>query len=451
MTDPKTLDRGHMTTRHPRHRPVVDGMSERHLSRKNEGRVGGTRGGMIDETNEIIDGMIGGMIGGTGMVIGREIGRGIWDERGRGGMMRGMIEVQGMLLLKKVSTSSSKYAYSRLTGIDGGRKRKSRWGAETMKVELPGLPSQITGNVSQTELDNYAIHVRLEEIGRKLRTGDVIPPPGQRSPSPPPEYDPYGRRTNTLDIRYRKKLEDERLRLIDRAMKADPTFKPPTDVYAGRGGRFGRPSDKVYIPVKEFPEINFFGLLVGPRGNTLKNMERETGAKISIRGKGSVKEGKQRPGDFPNDEDDELHCLVMADDEAKVRGCVALINRVIETVSLSPYSTLHNILIDRLPRLPKVRTTISETSFESLPRLTVHSEMTRTSFARTVVKKVSLLPLPFSYMISLTSRSSPMGMPTTTSLLCQCHLPSLWWRRSHGSRLSRSRRPQYDGQQKYCL
>jgi splicing factor 1 len=116
-------------------------------------------------------------------------------------------------------------------------------------------------------------------------------------------------------------------------MKADPTFKPPTDVYAGRGGRFGRPSDKVYIPVKEFPEINFFGLLVGPRGNTLKTMERQSGAKISIRGKGSVKEGKQRPGDFPNDEDDELHCLVMADDEAKVRACVALINKVIETVS----------------------------------------------------------------------------------------------------------------------
>jgi hypothetical protein len=40
---------------------------------------------------------------------------------------------------------------------------------------------------------------------------------------------------------------------------------------------------KVYIPVKEFPEINFFGLLVGPRGNSLKKMERES----TLPGRGS--------------------------------------------------------------------------------------------------------------------------------------------------------------------
>ena len=47
------------------------------------------------------------------------------------------------------------------------------------------------------------------------------------------------------------------------------------------------------IPQDEYPEINFVGLLIGPRGNTLKTMEKDTGAKIIIRGKGSVKEGKE--------------------------------------------------------------------------------------------------------------------------------------------------------------
>lgn len=51
-------------------------------------------------------------------------------------------------------------------------------------------------------------------------------------------------------------------------------------------------SDKVMIPQEEHPDINFVGLLIGPRGNTLKAMEKDTGAKIIIRGKGSVKEGK---------------------------------------------------------------------------------------------------------------------------------------------------------------
>lgn len=152
-----------------------------------------------------------------------------------------------------------------------------------------------------------------------------------RSPSPSPTYDSHGRRTNTREVRYRKKLEDERMRLVDRAMKNDPNFRPPVEYQQQK--RSQRPSDKVYIPVKEFPEINFFGLLVGPRGNSLKKMERESGAKISIRGKGSVKEGKARPEQFADDAEEDLHCLIMADTQDKVTSCVKLINRVIETVN----------------------------------------------------------------------------------------------------------------------
>jgi splicing factor 1 len=161
---------------------------------------------------------------------------------------------------------------------------------------------------------------------------------GNSSPSPPPTYDAHGRRTNTREVRYRKKLEDERIRLVDRAMKNDPNFRPPVEYHQQK--RSMRPQDKVYIPVKEFPEINFFGLLVGPRGNSLKKMERESGAKISIRGKGSVKEGKARPEAFADDAEEDLHCLVTADDPEKVVACVRMINRVIETVRTSTTNEL---------------------------------------------------------------------------------------------------------------
>ena len=114
-------------------------------------------------------------------------------------------------------------------------------------------------------------------------------------------------------------------------MKNDPNFRPPVEYHQMK--RSQRPSEKVYIPVKEFPEINFFGLLVGPRGNSLKKMERESGAKISIRGKGSVKEGKARPEQYAEDAEEDLHCLVTADSDDKVTACVKLINKVIETVS----------------------------------------------------------------------------------------------------------------------
>ena len=59
------------------------------------------------------------------------------------------------------------------------RKRRSRWGEA--KTELPGLPTAISANgITQAQLDNYAIHLRLEEINRKLRMNDFIPPERER-------------------------------------------------------------------------------------------------------------------------------------------------------------------------------------------------------------------------------------------------------------------------------
>ncbi|KAF9586548.1 hypothetical protein BGW38_002545 [Lunasporangiospora selenospora] len=212
------------------------------------------------------------------------------------------------------------------------RKRKSRWAAEEEKVTIPGMPTTLPSNMSQDQLDLFLLHTRLEEISRKLRTGDVLPTDRERSPSPEPMYNSEGKRVNTREYRYRKRLEDERHQLIDGAVKKYPEFRPPSD--------YKRPSkimDKVFIPVREFPEINFIGLLIGPRGNTLKKMETDSGAKISIRGKGSVKEGKSRSemGSSTSQEED-LHCLVSADSEDKVTKAIQLINKIIETSASVP-------------------------------------------------------------------------------------------------------------------
>ena len=40
-------------------------------------------------------------------------------------------------------------------------------------------------------------------------------------------------------------------------------------------------TDKVMIPQDDYPEINFVGLLIGPRGNTLKNLEKEVNSLCS--------------------------------------------------------------------------------------------------------------------------------------------------------------------------
>ncbi|KAH3990973.1 hypothetical protein HBI56_238940 [Parastagonospora nodorum] len=214
------------------------------------------------------------------------------------------------------------------------RKKRNRWGdaSENKAAGLMGLPTAIYSAMTTEQLDAYTLHLRIEEITQKLKINDVVPADGDRSPSPPPQYDNFGRRVNTREFRYRKRLEDERHKLVEKAMKTLPNYHPPAD--------YRRPTktqEKVYVPVNDYPEINFIGLLIGPRGNTLKKMESESGAKIAIRGKGSVKEGKGRSdAAHTSNQEEDLHCLIMADTEEKVNKAKKLIHNVIETAASIP-------------------------------------------------------------------------------------------------------------------
>ncbi|TKA36149.1 Branchpoint-bridging protein [Cryomyces minteri] len=109
------------------------------------------------------------------------------------------------------------------------RKKRNRWGdaQENKAAGLMGLPTAIMANMTSEQLEAYTLHLRIEEISQKLRINDVVPADGDRSPSPPPQYDNFGRRVNTREYRYRKRLEEERHKLIEKAMKVIPNYHPP--------------------------------------------------------------------------------------------------------------------------------------------------------------------------------------------------------------------------------
>ena len=48
-----------------------------------------------------------------------------------------------------------------------------------------------------------------------------------------------------------------------------------------------------------FPQFNFVGRILGPRGLTAKQLEAETGCKIMVRGKGSMRDKKKISLCFP--------------------------------------------------------------------------------------------------------------------------------------------------------
>ncbi len=110
------------------------------------------------------------------------------------------------------------------------------------------MPATVTGEIALLDPKVRGMREELEEVNRKLATGEItIPPEGQRSPSPDPIYDANGTRLNTREIRAREKLVEQRHKLVEELIREDPTFRPPSD-YKPR--KF---THKVYIPIKEYP------------------------------------------------------------------------------------------------------------------------------------------------------------------------------------------------------
>ncbi|KAI1694758.1 homodimerization region of STAR domain protein domain-containing protein [Ditylenchus destructor] len=89
--------------------------------------------------------------------------------------------------------------------------------------------------------------------------------------------------------------------------------------------------DKVFVPVDEHPNYNFIGRILGPRGMTAKHLELDTGCKIMIRGKGSMKDTakEQICRGKPNYEhlNENLHILIQCED-TKERAKIKLENAV---------------------------------------------------------------------------------------------------------------------------
>lgn len=222
--------------------------------------------------------------------------------------------------------------------------RRSRWGES--RVELEPITNV---NLSGSQLQSYLTHIRLDEINKKLKSGEIFPTYRDRSPSPEPIYDAFGKRVNNREDRYRKKLEDERAKLIEQTIKSNPELNKDIDhqgyldfimAKSGKDKRTtginnGKPSEKVWIPQEEFPNVNFIGLLIGPRGNTLKKMEADSGAKISIRGKGSAKDGRMDSASQAA-ADEPLHAFISADTFDKVEKAVAIVNKIIEHAASTP-------------------------------------------------------------------------------------------------------------------
>jgi len=229
------------------------------------------------------------------------------------------------------------------------KKRTSRWSNHACKTFVPGIPTFIPNSLSKQELDALLLRIRIEEIGYKIANSQFdVEYYKSRSPSPTPVYDAQGKRVNTKDQRAKQKLEQERAYLIEKVFKIYPSFKPPYDYRPEQAKK----TMKIYIPVKKYPDYNFIGLIIGPRGMTQKQLEKESGARILIRGKGSVKEGRSNN----QENDDDLHVLITADTRSQLRKTARMVKKILVPVEES--KNKHKI--EQLRELARINGTLRE-------------------------------------------------------------------------------------------
>ena len=226
--------------------------------------------------------------------------------------------------------AESKEATTNADSSGDGKKRKSRFTTASGTASTSESGEKTVVPLSQESMQQSLIfQMQLKQINDRLpniaNEAAAIELDPNRSPSPPPKYDMNGKRTNKREDRMREALTQERNDIISSLIKLNPNYQPPADYIKPK------PIRRIYIPVKEYPQYNFIGLVKGPRGNTQKKMEQETNCKISIRGKGSLKDGSKGRAKQPDD-DDELHVHITGETEEGLEMACKLVEELLTPV-----------------------------------------------------------------------------------------------------------------------
>ncbi|KAK1290420.1 KH domain-containing protein SPIN1 [Acorus calamus] len=183
-------------------------------------------------------------------------------------------------------------------------------------LQLPDIVKNLF-NTADLNPETCELNGRLIEINKKLKELDSE----GGSPSSPMLYNKLGFRPDSEKASIREKLVQERKEIISKLVQKNPTLKAPSD---HKPPKFCK---KLYIHIEQYPGYNFVGLIIGPRGNTQKRMEKDTGAQIRLHGKGCMKE--VRPGKKHDPYEDDLHVLIEVENQKSLDDAVAMVEKLL--------------------------------------------------------------------------------------------------------------------------
>lgn len=193
--------------------------------------------------------------------------------------------------------------------------------------------------LARMRLDAIEVQLRALAAGRPLDEVDPRPTdatsgaPRARSPSPEPVYDAQGKRTNTRPQRLRTTLLALQHSIVTAALARSPYFKPPKGFRSSAAGRI-KFERKLLIPLDEYPDYNFKGVIIGARGLKQQELQTRTGCKIAVRGRGSW--SSSRPDSMRqrhSDDDEPQHCWIQADTPEALERGVAEVSKLLVPMS----------------------------------------------------------------------------------------------------------------------
>ncbi|GKT31634.1 putative multi-domain containing protein [Aduncisulcus paluster] len=118
------------------------------------------------------------------------------------------------------------------------------------------------------------LHTHIWELEQKLQTHSV----GSECSTKPPEVILQEKIASIII-----EAADFKTALIEDSLEYNPIFQPPPNYIV---------HENYIIPKDQYPDIGFVGLLLGPRGETMKQFSRTHSVTVSLRGEGSTQEGQ---------------------------------------------------------------------------------------------------------------------------------------------------------------
>lgn len=222
-----------------------------------------------------------------------------------------------------------------LTGPNQGGIKDNPVALKDQRMSMPTAIDASKMDDNQQKI--YLLQMQIQDATKCLGRPDLGIPadPRDRSPSPEPIYNNAGVRINCRTDRVRHRLVQQRNAAITRLKDLDPTYQPPSN-FKYKNAQL---EDKVILPADEHPQINFVGLLLGPRGHFLEKLKEDTKCSIIIRGKGSLRSGMTgiaRDGRKFDALDEPLHAFIQGPTAEDVQGAVKKIQELINMQIYNP-------------------------------------------------------------------------------------------------------------------